>query len=333
MRFGNPRRKRVVVLASLAATPGRGRAFWGVLVAAAVSQPIHKEDRMLPARFDYHRPETLEEALELMDKYGDEAKVLAGGMSLIPMMKLRFASPAHLVDINRIAELSGLSESGGLRVKALTRNSELEASDLLRKRYPAMAAAAPLISDPIVRNMGTMGGSLAHADPAGDWGSVMLALGAEVVARSSSGERVVPIDELFESTFTTTLRPKEILTEIRIPEPEARSGGAYLKLERKVGDFATVGVAVQLSLDDGHVRRAGIALTAVGPTNLRAGDAEAVLSGAEPTEEAFGEAARQAAAAAEPLSDVRGSADYKRHIVEVFVRRGLAQALRMARGS
>ncbi len=298
----------------------------------ALTLALAKEDWMLPARFDYHRPETLDEALELMDRFGDEAKVLAGGMSLIPMMKLRFASPANVVDINRIAELSGMSESDdGLRVNAVTRNSELEASDLLRRRYPTMAAAAPLISDPIVRNRGTVGGALAHADPAGDWGSVMLALRAEVVARSTSGERAIAIDELFETTFTTTLQPNEILTEVRVPAPPALSGGAYLKLERKVGDFATVGVAVQLSLDDGRVGEAGIALTAVGPTNVRAREAEEALVGAEPTEEAFAEAARRAAAASDPMTDVRGSADYKRHVVEVFVRRGLAGALEMAR--
>jgi len=296
-----------------------------------LSLAVAKEVWMLPARFDYHRPETLEEALELMDRFGDEAKVLAGGMSLIPMMKLRFASPANVVDINRIADLAGMSEDDGLRVKAVTRNSELEASDLLRKRYPAMAAAAPLISDPIVRNRGTVGGALAHADPAGDWGSVMLALRAEVVARSTSGERVIPIDDLFETTFTTTLQPNEVLTEVRVPAPPARSGGAYLKLERKVGDFATVGVAVQLSLDDGRVGKAGIALTAVGPTNVRAREAEEALVGVEPTEEVFAEAARRAATASEPMTDVRGSADYKRHVVEVFVRRGLAGALELAR--
>jgi carbon-monoxide dehydrogenase medium subunit len=289
---------------------------------------------MLPARFDYHRPDTLDEALELMDRYGDEAKVLAGGMSLIPLMKLRFASPANVVDINAVEELAGMTETeDGLRVKAVTRNTQLETSQLLRKRYPAMAAAAPLISDPIVRNRGTLGGSLAHADPAGDWGAVMLALRAEVVARSKSGERIIPIDELFDSTFTTTLQPNEILTEVRVPAPGARSGGAYLKLERRVGDFATVGAAVQLSLDDGHIGRAGIALTAVGPTNLRAQEAEEALAGSEPTDEAFAEAARRAAAVADPTSDVRGSAEYKRHVVEVFVRRGLRRALEMAKGS
>jgi carbon-monoxide dehydrogenase medium subunit len=295
---------------------------------------IAKEVCMLPARFDYHRPETLDEALDLMERFGEEAKVLAGGMSLIPLMKLRFASPAHVVDINDVREVQGMEETeDGLRVRAITRNSELETSELLRKRYPAMAAAAPLISDPIVRNRGTLGGSLAHADPQGDWGSVMLALRAQVVARSGSGERTIPIDELFETTFTTTLQLNEILTQVRVPAPQARSGGAYLKLERKVGDFATVGVAVQLSLDDGHVAEAGVGLTAVGPTNLRASAAEQALAGAEPTEDAFAEAARQAAAIADPISDVRGSAEYKRHVVEVFVRRGLARALEIAQAS
>jgi carbon-monoxide dehydrogenase medium subunit len=287
---------------------------------------------MLPARFEYHRPATLDEALDLLDRLED-AKVLAGGMSFIPLMKLRFASPAHLVDVNRIPELAGIDDSaGGLRVKAVTRHNEIAASDVVKARYPAMAAAAPQIADPIVRNLGTIGGSLAHADPAGDWGSVMLALGAEVVARSARGERTIPIDKLLERTFLTTLEPNEILTEVRVPAPPRRSGGTYLKLERKVGDFATVGVAVQLVLDDGHIAGAGLGLTAVGPQNIKAREAEAALAGAEPTEEAFAEAARLAARAAEPTSDLRGSAEYKRNVVEVFVRRGLASALRMARG-
>jgi carbon-monoxide dehydrogenase medium subunit len=207
---------------------------------------------MLPARFEYHRPETLEDALALLDQYGEDAKVLSGGMSLIPLMKLRFASFGHLVDVNRIPDLQGIREADGwLQVGGLTRHNEIASSDLVASRYPAMAKAAPMIADPIVRNLGTIGGSLAHADPAGDWGSVMLALGAQVTARSSSGERVIPVDELFVSTFSTTLEPNEILTAVQVPIPKARSGGTYLKLERKVGDFATVAAAVQLTLDDG----------------------------------------------------------------------------------
>ena len=288
---------------------------------------------MLPARFEYHRPGTLEEAFALLDQHGEDAKILAGGMSLIPLMKLRFASPGHLVDVNRITELEGIAEGdGGLTVRALARHHELAASDVVKARYPAAAAAAPLVSDPLVRNRGTLGGSLAHADPAGDWGAVMLAMGAEVVATSSSGQRTIPIDEFLVDTFTTALAPNEVLTEVRIPAPPERSGGTYLKMERKVGDFATVAAAVQVSMDDGRIGRAGIALTAVGPRNVRAGEAEAALAGAEPTEELFAEAGRLAAAAASPTSDVRGSAEYKRHVVEVFVRRGLAQAVEMAQG-
>ncbi len=286
---------------------------------------------MLPAAFEYHRPETLDEALTLLSTHGDEGKVLAGGMSLIPLMKLRFAAPEHLIDINRIPGLDGLEEADGqLRVGAMTRHTTLEHSELLKQRYPVMAQAAPMISDPIVRNLGTIGGSLAHADPAGDWGSVMLAMNATVIVRSANAEREVPIGEFLEDTFTTTLEPNEILTEIRVPQPGGRSGGAYLKMERKVGDFATVAVGVHLELSNGSIGRAGIALTAVGSKNIQASEAEQSLAGAEPTDEAFAEAGRLAAAASEPNSDVRGSAEYKRHIVEVFVRRGLARALEMA---
>ncbi|HEY7282432.1 MAG TPA: xanthine dehydrogenase family protein subunit M [Actinomycetota bacterium] len=287
---------------------------------------------MLPAAFEYHRPETLDEALSLLNEHGDEGKVLAGGQSLIPLMKLRFAAPEHLIDINRVAGLDGLQEADGqLRIGALTRHATLEHSDLLTQRYPVMAQAAPMISDPIVRNLGTIGGSLAHADPAGDWGSVMLAMGATVIVRSATGERQIPIGEFLQDTFTTSLEPNEILTEIRVPQPGARSGGAYLKMERKVGDFATVAVGVHLELSNGTIGTAGIALTAVGSKNIQATEAEQSLAGAEPTDDAFAEAGRLAARAADPVSDVRGSAEYKRHVVEVFVRRGLARALESAR--
>jgi aerobic carbon-monoxide dehydrogenase medium subunit len=286
---------------------------------------------MFPASFEYAVPASLEDALSLLAEHGDDAKVLAGGQSLIPLMKLRFATPALLVDINRIPGLDHIEEADGhLRVGALARNSQLAASDLLKSRYPVMAAAAPLISDPVVRNLGTLAGSLAHADPAGDWGSAMLALGAEVVLASSSGTRTVPIDEFLQGTFTTALEPQEIVTEVRVPVPAGRSGGTYLKLERKVGDFATVAAAIALELDDGRVRRAGIALTAVAPRNVHATAAEKSLAGAEPTSEAFDEAARLAAEATDPASDVRGSAEYKREAARVFVRRGLEAAREMA---
>jgi aerobic carbon-monoxide dehydrogenase medium subunit len=285
-----------------------------------------------PASFEYFAPTTLDEALEILDRYGDEGKVLAGGMSLIPVMKLRFAAPRALVDINRISGLETLGgEGGGLRIGALVRHRTCERSDLLTGRYGALGDAAPQISDPIVRNLGTVCGSLAHADPQGDWGSVMLAVRAEVVARGSSGERTIPIDELFQGPFTTTLEPNEILTEVRVPDPGPRAGGTYAKLERKVGDFATVGVAVHVSFSNGSVERAGIAITGAGPTNLRAAAAERALTGRALDEEAIAEAARLTAEEAQPRADVRGSEEYKRNAIRVLSARGLRTAREVAR--
>jgi len=288
---------------------------------------------MLPAPFEYHRPSSLDEAVQLLSSL-DEAKVLAGGQSLIPLLKFRFAAPAHLIDVNRVPGLDGIKEDGGsLRIGALVRHNQMAGSDLISARYPTLAAAAPQIADPIVRNLGTVGGSLAHADPAGDWGSVMLALRGSVVLRSERGERELAISEFLQDTFTTALEPDEILTEVRVPQPAGPFGGTYLKLERKVGDFATVAAALHLSLSDGTIESAGIGLTAVASKNLQAEDAEASLAGAEPTEAAFAEAGRLAAEASSPVTDVRGSAEYKRHVVDVYVRRGLARALEMARAA
>jgi carbon-monoxide dehydrogenase medium subunit len=288
---------------------------------------------MLPSRFEYHRPESLEEAFQLLSQYGDDAKVLAGGQSLIPVMKLRLATPGHIVDISRLT-LDQIAESGDtLTVGALARHRDVERSDVIKSGYPLMATAAPLISDPVVRNLGTIGGSLCHADPAGDWGSVMLALGASVVIESSRGERELPISEFLVDTFTTALEPDEILTQIKVPKASGSFGGTYLKLERKVGDFATVAVATHLSLSNGTIGRAGISLTAVGFKNIQATDAEASLAGAEPTDHAFAEAGRLAAEASSPVTDVRGSEAYKRHVVGVYVQRGLARALELARAA
>ena len=282
---------------------------------------------MYPGRFEYHAPATLDEALAALDRYGDEAKVLAGGQSLIPLMKLRFASPRALVDINRVPGLDGLAEEGGeLRIGALVRHKDCERATLLGGRWGVLGDAAPQISDPLVRNLGTVAGSLAHADPQGDWGSALMAAGARVVARGSGGAREIALDELFEGPFTTTLEPTEVITEVRVPDPGPKAGGTYLKLERKVGDFATVAVAVHVSFSDGAVGRAGIALTGVGPRNLRARAAEEALSGTTLDDEAIGEAGRLAAEAAEPRDDMRGSADYKRNVVRVFVERGLRKA-------
>jgi carbon-monoxide dehydrogenase medium subunit len=288
---------------------------------------------MLPAPFEYHRPSSLDEAVQLLSTL-EEAKVLAGGQSLIPLLKFRFAAPAHLIDVNRIPGLDGIAEDGGvLRIGALVRHNQMAASDLISARYPTLAAAAPQIADPIVRNLGTVGGSLAHADPAGDWGAVMLAVGASVVARSERGDREIPIGDFLQDIFTTALTTDEMITEIRVPAPGARTGGDYVKLERKVGDFATVAAAVFVSMDDGTIGRAGIGLTAVGTKNVQPVEAESALAGKEPNEELFAEAGRLAAAAANPVADIRGSAEYKRHVVEVFVRRGLARAVEMARAA
>ena len=280
---------------------------------------------MYPANFEYFAPTTLDEALEILGRYDEgDAKVLAGGMSLIPVMKLRFAAPRALVDINRIGGLDTLAEEGGqLRIGALVRHRTCERSDLLKGKYGALGDAAPQISDPIVRNLGTVAGSLAHADPQGDWGSVMLAVRAEVVARANGSERTIPIDELLQGPFTTSLEPNEIVTEVLVPDPGARAGGTYLKLERKVGDFATAGVAVHVSMSNGSVERAGIALTGVGPTNIRAEAAEQALIGHALDDDAIDAASRLAAEAAQPRTDLRGTEEYKRNAIRVLTARGL----------
>jgi aerobic carbon-monoxide dehydrogenase medium subunit len=281
---------------------------------------------MYPASFEYFAPATLDEAIEILERYGDEGKVLAGGMSLIPVMKLRVAQPRALVDINRIKGLDGLTTDGGVRIGALVRHKTAERSDALKGRYGALGDAAPQIADPVVRNLGTVAGSLAHADPQGDWGSVMLAVRAELVARGPDGERTIPIDELMLGPFMTTLQPTEIVTEVRVPDPGVRAGGTYLKLERKVGDFATVGVAVHVSMDDGTVGQAGIAMTGVGATNLRAEAAEQALADKALDDDAIAEAARLAAEEAEPRTDVRGTEEYKRNAIRVLTARGLRKA-------
>ena len=286
---------------------------------------------MYPPRFDYLAPRSVEEALDVLAERGDDAKVLAGGQSLIPLLKLRFAAPEVLVDINRVPGLDTLSEENGwLRIGPLVRHRDAERSTLLRERYPTMGAAAPLISDPLVRNLGTVCGSLAHADPSGDWGAVMIAMGAELLARSRRGERAIAARELFTGPFTTTLEPDELVTGVRVPARE-RTGGSYLKLERKVGDFATAAVAVRLTLGpDGRIADAGIGLTAVGPTNLAATAAEDALRGATPDDQAFREAAGLAAQGAAPSSDLRGTADYKRNVIRTFTERGLRHAASLA---
>jgi carbon-monoxide dehydrogenase medium subunit len=282
---------------------------------------------MYPGRFEYFSPATLDEALATLDRFGDGAKVLAGGQSLIPLMKIRFASPLAVVDINRVPGLDGLAEERGeLRIGALVRHKACERSELMRGRWAVLGDAAPQISDPLVRNLGTVGGSLAHADPQGDWGSALLAADARLVVQRSGQRREISLEDFFQGPFTTTLEPNEIITEIRVPDPGPRAAGTYLKLERKVGDFATVGVAVHVAFSNGAVGRAGIAMTGVGPKNMRAFEAEQALAGRALDDAAIGEAARLAAEAAQPRSDVRGSAEYKRNVVRVYTERGLRTA-------
>jgi carbon-monoxide dehydrogenase medium subunit len=289
---------------------------------------------MYPASFEYSAPATLDEALSVLDQHGDEAKLLAGGQSLIPLMKLRFAAPEVLVDLNRIPGLDGLAERDGfLHIGPLVRHRACERSELLRQRYGVLASTAPQISDPIVRNLGTVAGSLAHADPQGDWGSALIAAGGEVEARSSAGTRTIPLSDFFRGPFESVLEPTEVITAIRVPVPNGRAFGTYLKLERKVGDFATVGVAVHLTFADGRVDRAGIALTAVAPSTIPATEAAASLAGAELDEAAITLAAGLAAQAAQPRGDLRGSADYKRRVVRVFTERALRKAVEAARAA
>ena len=283
---------------------------------------------MIPGAFDYVAPGTLPEAIALLQQHGDDAKILAGGHSLIPLMKLRLAQPAMLIDINHIAGLAYIKEqSGELRIGALTREADLDASDLVRARYPLLADTVRVIADPLVRNLATVGGNLAHADPANDHPATMLAYGASVVAAGPKGERVIPIAEFFTDLFATALASDEILTEIRIPAPQARSGGAYVKLERKVGDYATAAVAAQITLDgSGACAYAGIGLTAVGTTPIKATGAEAALRGQPLTDEAIRAAAQIAADESDPTADLRGPVEYKRAMVKELTKRALTKA-------
>lgn len=287
---------------------------------------------MFSGAFEYLAPRSIEEATAALAEVGEEGRVLAGGQSLIPMMKLRLASPATLIDINRIPGLAYINRTNGhVAIGALARHADVAASDVLREANKTVAAAAPWVADPLVRNRGTLCGSVAHCDPEGDWNSVLLAVGGSVVARSSAGERVIPASEFVVDFFANSLRPGEMVTEVRIPVSSRPSGGSYIKLERKIGDYATVGVATHLALDAaGKVAEAGLALTSVYRHNLKVTEAEQMMIGNEPGPELFAEAATIAARVCEPESDVRGPADYKRAVVAEYTRRGFAQALAQA---
>lgn len=283
---------------------------------------------MIPQSFEYCRPRTLPEAVALLEQHGDAAKILSGGQSLIPMMKVRLARPEYLIDINQIEGLQYIREEEGyLKIGGLTREADLETSDLIRTKYPIVLDTASMIADPQVRNLATIGGNLAHGDPANDHPATMLALGAEIIAVGPRGERKIPIKDFFLSVFTTALEHGDILTEIRIPMPRARSGGAYFKLERKVGDFATVGVAAQITVDpDGICQEAGIGLTNVGATPLKADRAEDFLRGKTLDEANIKQAGQLAAQVAQPSSDLRGPAEYKISMVKELTKRALTRA-------
>ena len=284
---------------------------------------------MIAQSFQYESPGTLAEAISMLHKYGEEAKVLSGGHSLIPMMKLRFANPECLIDINGIPGLAHIKEEGGvIKIGALTREAEIEHSNLLKKLFPIFADVTKLIADPQVRNRGTIGGNLAHGDAANDHPAVMLALNATIIATGSNGERSIPIDEFFHGFYMTELQFGEILTEIQIPVPPAGTGSAYHKLERKVGDYATAGVAVQLTLDSkGACTAAGIGLTNVNPVPLRASRSEKALIGNPITDETIAGAAKYASEDCSPSADLRGSEEYKRAMVAVLVKRMIHKAV------
>jgi carbon-monoxide dehydrogenase medium subunit len=288
---------------------------------------------MIPGKFDYYTPTTLAEAIGMLQQHGDAAKILAGGQSLIPAMRFRLATPEVLIDINRIEGLEYIKEvNGHLAVGALTRESALEKSDIVRQKYQLLADTTKVIADPLVRNMATLGGNLAHADPANDHPATILCYGANIVAVGPDGERVIPIDDFFTGLFENSLSKDEILKEIQIPTPPANSGGAYLKIERKVGDYAVAAAAVQLTLDGDTVKNVRIGLTNVSPVPMRATNAEAALIGKVASEENIAAAAAAAAAECDPSADLRGPIDYKRDLVRVVTKRAIRVALQRAKG-
>lgn len=287
---------------------------------------------MIPQAFHYEAPSSLEGALALLQKYGADAKIMSGGHSLIPMMKLRLATPDHVIDISGIQGMEYIREEGGfLRIGALTKEVDLEESTLIQHKYPLIADATKMIADPSVRNLATVGGNLAHGDAANDHPAVMLALRASIIASGPGGDREISIDDFFLGFFTTALEANEILTEIRVPIPPAHSGGAYLKMERKVGDYATAATAVQLSLDpNGRCTQIGIALTNVSAAPMRASRSEDALRGQVITEDLIQQAAKMAAQDCDPNPDLRGSIEYKRSIVKTLTARAIHKALERA---
>jgi carbon-monoxide dehydrogenase medium subunit len=287
---------------------------------------------MIPGEFNYFAPTTLQEAVSLLTEHQSGAKILAGGQSLIPAMRFRLAIPETLIDINNLKELQYIREENGhLAIGAMTRESAVEESDIVQKRYHMLADASRVIADPIVRNMATLGGNLAHSDPANDHPAVMLAYKAEIVAVGPGGTRTIPIDEFFIDLFQNALYDNEILTEIRIPKTGANTDGAYVKLERKVGDYAISAVAAQLTLSGDRCTAARIGLTNVSPVPMLSKKAEQVLIGKKLTEDIIDEAGAAAGDECDPSPDLRGSVEYKRDITRVLTKRAIRTAMHRIR--
>ncbi len=289
---------------------------------------------MYPAEFEYFAPLTVDEALELLARYGEDAKILAGGQSLVPMMKLRIASPRYLIDVNRVSSLTGFRQAGDRFIfGALCRHAEIARSPLVREHLPIMADAANVTADVQVRNRGTLGGSLAHADPAGDWPAALLALDTEVTITGPHGVRPVPLNEFIVDAYTTQLGAAEMVTAVSVPISRPPCGGAYVKFERRAGDLAVASVGVQIELaEEGRCGKVAVSLGALGAAPMRARAAEALLRGKAPTPDLLGDAARLVRDEAQPLEDSRGTVDYKRHLAGVLFRRAFTAALDRARG-
>ncbi len=288
---------------------------------------------MIPPPFEYSAPQSMAEALSLLQQYGGDGKLMAGGQSLIPLMKLRLASPSYVIDLQKVPGLATLEErNGSLVIGTMVREATLERSPLIRQRYHGIFEASEVVADPVVRNFATLGGNLAHADPANDHPAMMLALRAHIVATGPNGQRTISIDDFLVDTFETSLAPDEILTEIHVPQPAPHSGSAYVKFERKVGDYAVAAAAAQVTLQGGVCAQAGIGLTNVGPKAIRPVAAEQFLVGKLLDEQTIREAARLAGDAAEPTSDLRGPAEYKRSVVRALTARALRKAAERATG-
>ena len=294
------------------------------------SLPLHGlENHVFPAQFDYQRARSIDEALSALATHGDDARILAGGQSLIPAMRFRLARPALLIDINPIGDLDYLRESDGfLRIGACARDFALEVAPFVSSTYTLIADLSAVVADPVVRQSGTVVGSLCHNDPSGDWPVAALASRAELTVRSKKGDRVVPIDQFIVDSYTTAVQEGEMAIEVRFPTPGARTSGAYFKIERKVGDFATACAGAQLTLGaDGTITNAGVAIGAMGATALRVVEAEKLLVGQKPSKALIETAKREAEKLADPSPDNRGSVEYKKAMAGVLVGRSLVRAL------